>query len=58
MAYAELVFTDLCWPEFRTEAFLKCLDQYQRRERRYGLTSTQVRRSQPSIAQVKLEREE
>jgi undecaprenyl diphosphate synthase len=58
MAYAELVFTDLCWPEFRTEAFLKCLDQYQRRERRYGLTSTQVRRSQPSLAQVKLEREE
>jgi undecaprenyl diphosphate synthase len=58
MAYSELIFTDLCWPEFRTEAFLKCLDQYQRRERRYGLTSTQVRRSQPSIAQVKLEREE
>src|SRR5260370_2082870 len=31
MAYAELVFTDRCFPEFRTEAFLKCLDQYQRR---------------------------
>ena len=31
---------------------------YVRRERRYGLTSTQVRRSHPSVAHVKLEREE
>ena len=58
MAYSELVFTDLCWPDFRTDAFFQCLDHYQRRERRYGLTSTQVRRSQASMAQVKLEREE
>jgi undecaprenyl diphosphate synthase len=43
-AYAELVFTDLLWPEFRTEAFLRCLDEYQQRERRYGLTSWQIRR--------------
>jgi undecaprenyl diphosphate synthase len=44
-AYAELVFSDLLWPEFRTEAFLRCLDEYQQRERRYGLTSEQVRRN-------------
>ena len=44
-AYAELVFSDLLWPEFRTEAFLRCLDEYQQRERRYGLTSGQVRRN-------------
>lgn len=43
-AYAELVFSDLLWPEFRTEAFLRCLDDYQQRERRYGLTSRQIRR--------------
>ncbi len=42
-AYAELVFSDLLWPEFRTEAFLRCLDEYQQRERRYGLTSRQIR---------------
>jgi undecaprenyl diphosphate synthase len=42
-AYTELVFSDLLWPEFRTEAFLRCLDEYQQRERRYGLTSRQIR---------------
>jgi len=58
MAYAELIFSELYWPDFRTEAFLDCLDQYQRRERRYGLTSTQVRRGSSMLLQAKLEREE
>ena len=44
-AYAELVFSELLWPEFRMEAFLRCLDEYQQRERRYGLTSGQIRRN-------------
>ncbi len=43
-AYAELHFTDALWPEFKTEAFLRCVAEYQRRERRFGLTSAQVRR--------------
>ncbi len=43
-AYAELLFTEAHWPEFKTEAFLRCLAEYQRRERRFGLTSAQVRR--------------
>ena len=44
MAYAELCFSDVLWPDFRTEAFLRCLAQYQQRERRFGLTSAQVKR--------------
>jgi undecaprenyl diphosphate synthase len=46
MAYAELSFCDILWPEFRTEAFLQCLAQYQQRERRFGLTSAQVKREE------------
>ncbi len=57
MAYAELVFSDVLWPDFRTEAFLECLDEYQRRERRYGLTSRQVRRSEGSLGSATIERE-
>ena len=44
VAYAELVFTDALWPDFRAEAFCHCVDQYQRRERRFGRTSAQLPR--------------
>ncbi|MBJ6763210.1 di-trans,poly-cis-decaprenylcistransferase [Myxococcaceae bacterium JPH2] len=44
LAYAELCFTDALWPDFRTDEFLRCLSQYQGRERRFGLTSAQVQR--------------
>ncbi|XXF75925.1 isoprenyl transferase [Myxococcaceae bacterium GXIMD 01537] len=46
MAYAELCFSEVLWPDFRTEAFLSCLAQYQQRERRFGLTSGQVKREE------------
>jgi len=42
MAYAELVFIDVQWPEFRREHLYGCLDQYAARERRFGLTSAQL----------------
>jgi undecaprenyl diphosphate synthase len=42
LAYAELVFVDALWPEFRREHLYQCLDQYAARERRYGLTSAQL----------------
>lgn len=42
MAYAELIFADVAWPEFRAEAFLRCVQQYQQRERRFGMTSSQI----------------
>ena len=43
LAYAELYFTDLCWPEFRKPAFYEAVAQYQNRERRYGMTSEQLK---------------
>lgn len=37
-AYAEFVFTDVFWPDFGKAEFLKALDEYARRDRRFGLT--------------------
>jgi len=34
--YSELYFADLDWEKFRYVDFLRCLREYQRRERRYG----------------------
>lgn len=42
IAYAELVFTPVLWPEFRKEEFFKCILEYQNRERRFGKTGDQL----------------
>jgi undecaprenyl diphosphate synthase len=42
LAYAELVFVEVLWPEFRREHLYRCLEQYTGRERRFGLTSAQL----------------
>jgi undecaprenyl diphosphate synthase len=42
IAYAELHVTDVMWPDFRKNDLVEALLDYQRRERRYGLTSAQV----------------
>ncbi|MBU25996.1 MAG: di-trans,poly-cis-decaprenylcistransferase [Gammaproteobacteria bacterium] len=42
-AYAELIFTDILWPDFDGKALETCLLEYAGRERRFGKTSEQVR---------------
>jgi undecaprenyl diphosphate synthase len=42
IAYAELIFIDVQWPEFRRVHLYRCLEQYASRERRFGLTSAQL----------------
>jgi undecaprenyl diphosphate synthase len=42
-AYAELVFSDVLWPDFDGDALDACLLEYAGRERRFGKTSEQVR---------------
>jgi len=44
LAYAELSFTEVLWPDFRGEELLGCLAEFQTRERRFGKTSAQVRK--------------
>jgi undecaprenyl diphosphate synthase len=42
LAYAELYFTDVNWPDFNRAELHKALKSYQDRERRFGLTSDQL----------------
>lgn len=42
LAYAELYFTDIYWPDFRREDLYKAIIDYQQRERRFGKTSEQL----------------
>ncbi len=43
IAYAELYFTDVLWPDFRKEDFFKAILEYQHRERRFGKISEQIK---------------
>jgi len=38
-SYSEIYFTDVMWPDFRTEAFLQAIADFQQRERRFGRIS-------------------
>ena len=42
MAYAELFFTDVLWPDFRKEDFFEAILDFQQRERRFGKISEQI----------------
>lgn len=42
-AYAEFYFTDVLWPDFREKDLHEAIISYQKRERRFGKTSEQVK---------------
>ncbi|CAM1360892.1 Isoprenyl transferase [Tenacibaculum sediminilitoris] len=42
MAYAELYFTDVLWPDYRKQHLYDAIIDYQNRERRFGKTSEQI----------------
>jgi undecaprenyl diphosphate synthase len=42
LAYAELYFTQVRWPDFRKENLYEAIVDYQNRERRFGKTSGQI----------------
>ena len=42
-AYAELYFCDTYWPDFKEQELRKAIADYQNRERRYGITSEQLK---------------
>ncbi|MEA1938846.1 MAG: polyprenyl diphosphate synthase, partial [Pseudomonadota bacterium] len=39
-AYSEFVFLDVLWPDFGPKHFRKALDEYAKRDRRFGRTRT------------------
>lgn len=48
LAYAELYFTQVRWPDFRKQNLYEALIDYQNRERRFGKTGEQVKNSPAS----------
>lgn len=42
VAYAEMQFLDILWPDFTKEIFFECIYNFQNKERRYGKTSEQL----------------
>ena len=42
LAYTELYFTDIYWPDFNDSEFVKALNSFTQRQRRYGQTGEQV----------------
>ena len=43
LAYSELYFSDVLWPDFRKEHLFAAIEDYQKRERRFGKTGEQVK---------------
>lgn len=43
IAYAELYFTEVLWPDFKEEDLYEAIISYQKRERRFGKTSEQIK---------------
>ncbi len=44
-AYSEMVFTPVLWPDFGKADLQAAIDEYRKRERRYGLTTEQIKSS-------------
>lgn len=43
IAYAEIYVTEVLWPDFRKEQLLAAIEEYNKRERRFGKTSEQLK---------------
>jgi len=43
IAYAEFYFTDVLWPDFKEQDLYEAIISYQKRERRFGKTSEQIK---------------
>jgi len=43
IAYSELYFTDVLWPDFKEQNLHEAIISYQKRERRFGKTSEQIK---------------
>ena len=48
LAYTELYFSDVLWPDFDEQEFTRALNWYTGRQRRFGKTGDQVEKTQPA----------
>jgi undecaprenyl diphosphate synthase len=54
IAYTELVFLDVYWPDFKREHLYGAIDEFQHRQRRFGKTGDQLFRDSEKDAAVEL----
>jgi undecaprenyl diphosphate synthase len=52
-AYSELYFSDVLWPDFDAVAYGLALDDYARRQRRFGRTGEQVEETVPTLVSAR-----
>lgn len=45
LAYTEIYISPLCWPEFRRQHLYEAIRNYQKRERRFGMVSEQIKKT-------------
>jgi len=50
LAYAEIVVAPELWPDFDEEALKRCLEEFRKRERRFGLSAAQVQRQAEELS--------
>ncbi|MFO7868612.1 MAG: isoprenyl transferase [Bacteroidales bacterium] len=43
LAYTEFYFTDVLWPDFKRDNFVRAIAEYQNRERRFGKVTEQIK---------------
>jgi undecaprenyl diphosphate synthase len=46
IAYTEIYITDTLWPDFKKENLFEAIIDFQNRERRFGLTTDQIKGAQ------------
>jgi undecaprenyl diphosphate synthase len=46
IAYSELYFTDVLWPDFGKDHFVAAIKEYSKRERRFGKTTAQIKETE------------
>lgn len=46
LAYSEIIVANECWPDFNEAVFNRCLEDFSKRERRFGFTSEQIARGE------------
>ena len=57
-AYAELFFSEVLWPDFRDAELFRAVEDYQGRERRFGLTGAQLAPARARVADERARSEE
>lgn len=54
IAYSEIFVSDVLWPEFNRKKLYEAIKDYQKRERRFGMVSEQIKKKSKGLSNVKI----